>query len=253
MSSMTSSKNTTMNQPPVAKNIIFEGSKRAFDLVAGSTLLVISSPMFLWAAYKIRRSSPGPVFFRQERMGRNNKPFYIYKFRTMKMDAHKSGPQITSGDDDRITAIGMKLRKAKLDEFPQLINVIRGEMSLVGPRPQVRRFVEKFPDHQRDTILSVRPGITGPTQLAYRHEEAMLEGRPDPEAFYIHKLLPDKCQKDVDYVVSRSLTSDVKVLTKTGYLVFRSVYLRLRKKEEKVEVTLPRLAMVEDRTEKALN
>lgn len=208
---------------------LFDGAKRLFDMIAGVLLLVFFSPLLAIIALLIKRASPGPALFRQARAGRHNRTFYIYKFRTMHCGAERSGPQITSSDDNRITPLGRHLRALKLDELPQLLNVIRGDMSLVGPRPQVLRFVEKFhPDH-KCIVLAVRPGITGPTQLRFRNEEALLEGRENREQYYIKELLPVKCEMDMEYVQNRCVTYDLKVLAQTTALLTRGTAIRLLK------------------------
>jgi lipopolysaccharide/colanic/teichoic acid biosynthesis glycosyltransferase len=147
-------------------------SKRVFDIVFASLGLLCLSPLLLPVALLIKLDSPGPVFFRQERMGRGFRPFRIYKFRTMVRDAPRHGGPITFGADPRITTVGRALRKTKIDELPQLINVLRGQMSFVGPRPEVRRYVELFREDYED-ILRVLPGITDLASLKYRHEESM--------------------------------------------------------------------------------
>jgi lipopolysaccharide/colanic/teichoic acid biosynthesis glycosyltransferase len=206
---------------------LYECVKRAFDLVAGCILLLFFSPLLLLIAFLVRRSSPGPVFFRQVRVGRLDRPFLIYKFRTMFTDADQNGPQITATDDERITPLGRILRNTKLDELPQLINVVKGDMSLVGPRPQVPRFVDEFPLDDRAIVLAVRPGITGPTQLKFRHEEVMLEGVEDREQYYIENLLPLKCRMDVEYVQNRSAVYDAVILLETTALFTRGTFRRL--------------------------
>ena len=207
-------------------NLTYDGMKRIFDVVVGLVLLTILSPIFIVTALAVRLSSKGSIFYKQERVGRCHRLFFVWKFRTMYSDADRNGPLITSSDDDRITAIGKYLRKNKIDELPQLWNVIVGDMSLVGPRPQVPRFVNAFPSDQRAIIMSVRPGITGPTQLKFRDEEKMLEGQIDREGYYIEHLLPIKCQMDVDYVQHRSFISDLRVLFKTGWIITLSLIRR---------------------------
>lgn len=212
---------------PLQRSLSYDGLKRFLDLLIASLLLLASLPLFLLITLLIKWRSPGPVFFRQERVGLGGRPFRIYKFRTMDEDAHRNGPQITSGDDARVTPLGRFLRSTKLDEIPQFINVLKGDMSLVGPRPQVPRFVREFPHDYRDLVLSVRPGITGPTQLKFRHEEQMLEGQDDPERFYIDHLLPTKCEMDAAYVRKRSLRYDLSILRETSYLFLRSCCRRM--------------------------
>jgi len=232
---------------------LYEGFKRLFDLVMGSALLLIFSPLLLGIALLIKRRSPGPVFFRQVRVGRGDRLFLIYKFRTMTVDADQNGPQITSSDDSRVTPLGRFLRNTKLDELPQLINVVKGDMSLVGPRPQVPRFVDEFrPDH-RSIVLAVRPGITGPTQLTFRHEERLLEGQPDPEQYYIERLLPIKCAMDAEYVRQRCWSYDLRVLGKTAFLFLRSWLRRLRRKESEPAYTEAIVTALQDVVEDRAN
>lgn len=207
--------------------LLYDAVKRLLDIVAGSILLIIVSPVLLFVAIWIRRTSPGAVLYRQVRVGRNCQPFHVYKFRTMTVDADQCGPLITSSDDTRITPVGRFLRTTKLDELPQLLNVIKGEMSLVGPRPQVPRFVEHFEPSHQEIILAVRPGITGPTQLEFRDEESRLEGVEDREGYYISQLLPIKCEMDIDYVSRRSLGYDTQVLLKTTVIFLRSMCRRI--------------------------
>jgi lipopolysaccharide/colanic/teichoic acid biosynthesis glycosyltransferase len=193
--------------------------KRLFDFVVASILLVIALPIFLIVAGLVAFTSRGPLFYRQKRVGRDGRLFEIFKFRTMRQDADRTGPSVTSADDDRITKIGRILRVTKLDEIPQLFNVIRGDMSLVGPRPQVPRFVEHFNPDLRELVLRVRPGITGPTALRFRNEEQMLANQPDRETYYIHTILPIKLEMDAEYVRSCSLYEDVRILFATAKLL----------------------------------
>ena len=179
--------------------------------------------MLLWAAAAVALTSPGPVFYRQERVGRGGKIFQIWKLRTMFLaapsNAGQAEPLVTAQDDPRITPLGRHLRSWKLDELPQLFNVLRGDMSLVGPRPQVPRFVDRFDPGLRRIVLSVRPGITGPTALFFRHEEFLLSGQPNREQFYLSQIMPVKLQMDAEYVCRRSLGFDLQVLADTAFLV----------------------------------
>jgi lipopolysaccharide/colanic/teichoic acid biosynthesis glycosyltransferase len=215
-------------------SVVFDATKRTFDVVVASLFLLVLSPIFLVLAFLIKRSSPGPVLFRQVRVGKDGQYFRIFKFRTMGVDADRSGPQITSADDSRVTPLGRRLRTLKLDELPQLLNVLRGEMSLVGPRPQVPKFVDEFDPAYREIVLAVKPGITGPTQLRFRNEEALLKGRPDRERYYIEEVLPVKCALDVDYVKRRSLRLDFGVLMTTGTLLVAATARRLVRKSAEV-------------------
>ncbi len=186
--------------------------KRLLDLVASAAGLVALSPLMAVLALAVRASSPGPVFFRQQRVGRGGKPFWLYKFRTMRLN--QSGPAVTSGSDRRITPVGAWLRASKLDELPQLINVARGEMSLVGPRPEVPQYVAHYTPEQRQ-VLAVRPGITGISQVRFRNEQALLAGREDVEGFYLSAIMPAKLALDLEYVRHRSLLLDVALLWRT--------------------------------------
>jgi lipopolysaccharide/colanic/teichoic acid biosynthesis glycosyltransferase len=166
----------------------------------------------------IKVDSTGPVLFRQGRVGKNFRGFMIYKFRTMVLDAEKKGLRITSGGDNRITRVGRMLRKFKIDELPQLYNVLKGDMSLVGPRPEVIRYVEWYKeDYER--ILSVRPGITDISSMTFRNEESILRGVDDPERYYVHVLLPEKMRLAREYIEKVSFFYDVKLISETLYRV----------------------------------
>jgi lipopolysaccharide/colanic/teichoic acid biosynthesis glycosyltransferase len=189
-------------------------SKRAFDVVTALLGLIILSPLLLLVALLIKLDSPGPVFFRQERMGKGFRSFRIYKFRTMVHDApHKGGP-ITFGADPRITQLGRILRKTKIDELPQLINVLRGEMSVVGPRPEVRPYVELFRADYEE-ILKVLPGITDFASVKYRDETEVLGRFEDPTAAYVGHVLPEKINLAKEYVRRSSLFLDISLIFKT--------------------------------------
>ena len=185
--------------------------KRLFDILGAMTGLLLISPVLLAAAIAVRLTSAGPVFFRQERIGRGGRPFFIFKFRTMVPDAAKLGGPITFGDDPRITPIGRLLRKTKLDELPQLFNVLVGDMSLVGPRPEVHRYVEMFREDY-NVILQVRPGITDLASIKYRHEAAVLGKAAGPEAEYARVVLPEKIRLAKEYVASQSFWLDLAIL-----------------------------------------
>lgn len=192
--------------------------RRGLDVGGSLLLLTVSAPVLLPAALAVKLSSPGPVFYRQERAGCGGRLFRIWKLRTMRLSA-ADGPLVTAQDDVRITPAGRRLRSWKLDELPQLFNVITGDMSLVGPRPQVPRFVDRFDPERRRIVLSVRPGITGPTALYFRHEEYLLAGQADWEQLYLARILPVKLGMDAEYVRARSLRGDLRVLADTLYLV----------------------------------
>ena len=189
--------------------------KYCFDLVSSLAGLVLLSPLFVVIAVWIRVDSAGPVFFRQVRVGRHGRPFRVFKFRTMVADAEAKGRKITVGDDPRITRAGRFLRKFKLDELPQLFNVVKGEMSLVGPRPEVPRFVEFYPKEVRMQVLSIRPGITDIASILYKDENTVLADAADPEATYVNVILPEKLKHYVRYVSERTLWLDFKIILMT--------------------------------------
>lgn len=189
--------------------------KRLFDCVLSAAGLSLFSPVFLVLAVLIRLDSPGPVFFRQMRVGQYGRPFRIHKFRTMISNAESMGLQITVGDDSRITRVGRWLRTTKLDELPQLIDVFVGSMSFVGPRPEVPRYVACYPADVRDVVLSVRPGITDYASILFREEGIILSLSPDPVLAYTEKVLPIKLAYAVDYVRTRSFAGDIICIFKT--------------------------------------
>ncbi|NOZ26038.1 MAG: sugar transferase [Nitrospirae bacterium] len=193
--------------------------KRAFDIFCSAAGIVLLFPLFAAAAILIKLDSRGPVFFRQQRVGRNFNPFLIYKFRTMTVDASEKGPQITVGGDKRVTRVGRILRRYKIDELPQLINVLKGDMSLVGPRPEVQKYVELFREDY-EHILRVRPGITDISSITYRDEEGVLRDKDDPEAFYRNVLLPEKIRLAKLYIDRSSFLYDLGLIWKTVLAVF---------------------------------
>jgi lipopolysaccharide/colanic/teichoic acid biosynthesis glycosyltransferase len=190
-----------------------DAGKRAFDVVAAVVGLVLLAPLFLLVAAWIRFDSPGPVFFRQERVGRGGVPFRIHKFRTMRVEA--GGPALTVGADPRITRAGAFLRRTKIDELPQLLDVLRGDMSVVGPRPEVARYVAAYPPALRDKVLSVRPGITDPASIVYRDENALLARAADPEREYVEVVMPAKLRYAALYVDQMSLATDLRLIGST--------------------------------------
>jgi lipopolysaccharide/colanic/teichoic acid biosynthesis glycosyltransferase len=194
-------------------------SKRLFDIAVAAAALVLLLPFLLALTLWIRLDSPGPVFYRQERVGRHGVPFRIHKFRTMKAGA--TGLPLTVGDDPRITRAGAWLRRTRLDELPQLIDVLAGSMSLVGPRPEVPRYVAHYPPALRERALSVRPGLTDPATLAFIDEAALLSNAADPERAYIEVILPAKLQRAADYADSASLATDVALLWRTLRVLWR--------------------------------
>lgn len=195
--------------------------KTALDTTVAVLGLVVLAPVFVVIAVLVKLDSKGPVFFRQERMGLGLRAFWIYKFRTMVADAPSKGGQITAGADPRITRVGTVLRKLKVDELPQLINVLRGEMSLVGPRPEVRRYVELF-RRDYEEILRVKPGITDLASLKYSDEASVLQKAVNPEHEYLTRLLPDKIALAKEYVRRSSLSFDVSLILRTLVKVFVS-------------------------------
>ncbi len=172
-------------------NIFNRTIKRLFDILASGIGIIILSPVLLIIALRIKTGSDGPVFFKQVRVGKDGKEFEILKFRTMVVDAEKMGRQITVGADNRITKVGGFLRKYKLDELPQLFNVFKGDMSLVGPRPEVPRYVKLYTEEQRK-VLNVKPGITDLASIRYRDENELLGQAENPDEFYINTIMPDK-------------------------------------------------------------
>lgn len=190
-------------------------SKRLFDLTCSICGLIILAPVFLLIAVWIKVDSPGPVFFRQVRVGRYGRTFRIFKFRTMCSGAEGKGQQITVGEDPRITHSGCLLRKYKLDELPQLLNVVKGEMSLVGPRPEVPRYVALYPEEVREVVLSVPPGITDFASIDYRDENGILGQSEDPEKAYVEEIMPQKLGFCMRYVAERSFWVDLKLIVST--------------------------------------
>jgi lipopolysaccharide/colanic/teichoic acid biosynthesis glycosyltransferase len=190
-------------------------AKRAFDLLGASLALLLLSPLMLGIAVAIKLDSRGTVFFRQQRVGRHGALFRIHKFRTMVADAPQRGPALTVGADARITRIGRWLRRTRLDELPQFIDVLAGSMSLVGPRPEVPQYVAHYPADLRERALSVRPGITDPSSLLYLNEAELLARAADPEREYIEVILPRKLQCAADYAAQANLRSDLAVLLRT--------------------------------------
>lgn len=188
--------------------------KRIFDIVASGFGLLVLSPMFLILSIWIKIDSPGPVFYKQMRVGRNNKDFKLYKFRSMRVGSDKKGLITIGGHDPRITKSGYFIRKYKLDEFPQLINVFIGEMSLVGPRPEVRKYVEMYTEEQMH-VLDVRPGITDLASIRYRNENELLEKVENPDKYYVEVIMQDKLSINLEYVEKCSFWFDVELIFKT--------------------------------------
>ena len=188
--------------------------KRLFDILASGLGLVCLSPLFAAVAVWIKFDSRGPVFYRQVRVGRGNKDFRIFKFRSMRPDSDKLGLITVGGRDPRVTRSGYYIRKYKLDELPQLINVFIGDMSLVGPRPEVRKYVDMYSLDQLH-VLDVRPGITSLASLRYRNENEVLAKAEDPDKCYIEKVMPDKLAIDLEYVRKANLWNDIKLIFST--------------------------------------
>ena len=189
-------------------------AKRLFDLLGAALALLLLSPLLLAVALVVRLDTPGPVFFRQERVGRHGVPFRIHKFRTMHHGA--GGPLLTAAADARVTRSGAWLRRTRIDELPQLIDVLTGDMSLVGPRPEVPRYVAHYPPALRERVLAVRPGITDPASLAFIDEAALLAAAADPEREYVERILPAKLQQAAAYAERASVGTDLVVLWRTA-------------------------------------
>ncbi|WP_457393343.1 sugar transferase [Roseateles sp. P5_E1] len=193
-------------------------SKRLFDIAASALGLLILAPLLLLAAVWVKLDSPGPALFRQTRVGRFGVPFTIHKFRTMRVEP---GAAITVGADSRITRSGQVLRQTKLDELPQLWDVLCGAMSLVGPRPELPRYVELYPADLRERVLAVRPGITDPASLAFSHEAELLAAASDPEREYREVVMPAKLRLSADYAARASLATDLRLIFATLARVVR--------------------------------
>lgn len=188
--------------------------KRLFDIIASAIGLLLLSPLFLILAIWIKCDSNGPVFYKQKRVGRGNKDFDLYKFRSMRVGADKLGLITVGGRDPRITRSGYFIRKYKLDEFPQLINVLKGDMSIVGPRPEVRKYVDLYTPEQLG-VLQVRPGITDPASIRYRNENELLAQVEEPERYYREVIMPDKLRLNLEYVQTMSLGADLRLIFST--------------------------------------
>jgi len=196
--------------------------KRCLDVVISALVLAAFSPVGLLISLAVLVTSPGPIFYRQERIGRGGKKFTLWKYRTMRMNQASPGPALTYGSKDpRITPLGYLLRMLKLDEVPQLFNVMKGEMSLVGPRPEVEKYVRLYNEEQR-RVLQLRPGCTDITVVrGHMHDAALLEGQESPESYYINVLMPKKLQDNLYYLEHQSLWLDLKILFGTTLLLTR--------------------------------
>lgn len=194
--------------------------KRAFDVVFSLAGLMVLSPLLSWISWRIWREDHGPVFYRGVRTGLKGKPFRIFKFRTMVVDAEKIGPSSTANEDQRITGVGKFLRKNKLDELPQLFNVFFGQMSFVGPRPEVKRFTDMYTEEEK-AILTVRPGITDWASIWNSDEGAILAGAQDPDRAYMELIRPTKIRLQLKYVQENSIAIDLKIIILTLLAMFR--------------------------------
>lgn len=188
--------------------------KRVFDFFAALIGIIVISPILIVVSIAIKLDSPGNIMFLQKRVGKDEKEFYIYKFRTMVTDAEKLGKQITVGKDSRITKVGAFLRKYKIDELPQLFNVLKGDMSLVGPRPEVPKYVALYNEEQKK-VLSVRPGITDLASLRYSDENEILGKVDNPEEYYINVIMKDKLNLNLEYIEKSNLFFDISLIIKT--------------------------------------
>ncbi len=189
-------------------------NKRLFDIISSSIATFLLAPIFVFIALLIRLESRGSVIYRQKRVGKNNVEFYLYKFRTMVVDADKKGQLTVGMRDTRITRIGYFLRKYKLDEFPQLINVLNGEMSIVGPRPEVKKYVDLYTENQKK-VLNALPGLTDPASLAFINENEILGNAENPEEKYIQEVMPQKLELNLQYIDHQNLKTDLELILKT--------------------------------------
>lgn len=195
-------------------------SKRIFDFIISFISLLFFSPVLLLISIIIKISSTGSVFYRQTRVGRNNVDFKIFKFRTMHVNADKKGLLTIGGKDPRVTTIGFYLRKYKLDELPQLINVIKGEMSFVGPRPEVRQYVNLYSDSHKE-VLNVKPGITDLASIEFRNENEILLEQKDPYQYYIDYIMPKKLEINLKYIAQSSLIKDLVIIIRTLGIILK--------------------------------
>ena len=192
--------------------------KRLFDIFFSFIGLLLLFPLFILVLILVKLDSKGPVFFLHERIGKNFKPFKICKFRTMKVHKENVGPQVTVGGDKRITKLGKYLRKYKIDELPQLINVLKGEMSFVGPRPEVKKYVDLYKT-EYEKMLKIRPGITDPASIKYSREEIALSLSKDWEEDYIERILPEKIRLSLQYVDNHNIFTNLRLIFKTVFKI----------------------------------
>lgn len=195
-------------------------TKRAFDIIACSVALVLLSPFYICIAMLVILDSKGGALYRQVRVGRNGKEFFLLKFRTMRQDADKTGSLITIGNDSRVTRIGTFLRKYKIDELPQFINIIKGDMSIVGPRPEVPKYVALYNERQK-RVLSVRPGLTDYASIEYISENELLAKSSDPNRTYIEEIMPAKLELNLKYIENQSVKEDIHLIFKTLFSILR--------------------------------
>ena len=194
--------------------------KRLFDVLFSAGALIVLSPLLLAVAIWVKFDSPGPMLFRQTRVGRGGRTFQIFKFRTMRVDAESAGPRITVGVDARVTRSGATLRRYKIDEFPQFFNVVLGDMSIVGPRPELPRYVALYPSRTRELVLSVRPGITDLASIEYRDESDLLGHSADPERTYVGEVMPAKLAFCERYVRERTFLGDLAIIGRSFAVSF---------------------------------
>ena len=188
--------------------------KRLFDITASFFGIIILSPLLIFIGLWVGLSSKGGVFYKQIRVGKNNKDFKLYKFRSMRVNSDKQGLLTVGSKDSRITKAGYFIRKYKIDELPQLFNVLKGDMSFVGPRPEVRRYVDLYSKEQMK-VLSVRPGITDPASIKYRNENDILSSQSNPEEYYIQHIMPDKLRINIEYINTQNFIKDIKIIFQT--------------------------------------
>lgn len=187
---------------------------RLIEILLAAFGLIVLSPILIGAAVAVRLNSKGPALFRQIRVGQNGRDFEMYKFRSM-VSGPNSGSLVTVSGDSRVTSVGKFLRKSKIDEFPQLWNVLKGDMSIVGPRPEVRHYLEFYPEDGLEVMLSLKPGITDPASIKFRHEEEILAAQDDPQAYYKNVILPQKCAIYKEYTDQKSFMFDIKTIIQT--------------------------------------
>lgn len=193
--------------------------KRIFDILTSAIVLLVLLPVWLVIALLIAIESPGGVFYKQVRVGKDNRDFQLYKFRTMRVGSDKKGLLTVGERDNRITRIGYFLRKYKIDEFPQLLNIIKGDMSIVGPRPEVRKYVDMYTPEQTK-VLSVRPGLTDYASIKYVNENEVLAASDNPEQTYIDEVMPAKLELNLQYIANQSLLEDIRLIFKTFKAIF---------------------------------